>query len=352
MRSMTRKATGLGLAIVGVISLSSALYAADAVLRGSVTDHAGQPVRGAIVTATEGIKSVSRYTQNDGRFEITVPAGTYDLSAQAYGFAASKKQTKDTNQPGDTNLSLSAKLDIDHLSGADLEHLLPDNQQTRMIRSTCGGCHSFDTIIRRRGSTADQWQGFLPTMTAGRMFQPVFSPQQLAALGPALEKYFGPDATFFGPDADAPTPEQVKHTSLSDAALNATVTEYRVPTPGVWVHSVAVDPTRDIAWFSEYDFQSNKVGRFNIDGEKFLEYPVPTPNSTPHTPIVGKDGRLWMTLASAGIDTKLVSVEPDTGRVTEYKWPEKKAGTHTVKVAPDGSLVDGFDGFERRIHEL
>jgi virginiamycin B lyase len=135
--------------------------------------------------------------------------------------------------------------------------------------------------------------------------------------------------------------------------LKATYREYKVPTPDVWVHSVAVDPARNIAWFAEYDYQSNKIGRFNIATEKFEEYPVPTPKAVPHTPIVGLDGRLWMAMDATNVPTKLVSVDPATGTLKEYKWPEKFAGTHTVAVGPDGNLwmssmssSDEFLGFD------
>jgi streptogramin lyase len=326
------------LTLCAVLCLTTTLAAADAVVHGVVKDAAGKPVRGAIVKATAGNLSVSAYSQNDGRYEISVPAGSVDISADAYGFDP-KRQTVDASQSVEANFSLTPRLEVTRLNAAEIDSLLPDNQQTRMIRATCISCHNFDTIIKRRGSTSAQWQEFLPNMTGGRkMFQPQYSPEQLGALGAALEKYFGPDAPFFGPDSDAPTAEQVKHADISDAALKATYREYKVPTPDVWVHSVAVDPARDIAWFAEYDYQSNKVGRFNIATEKFEEYPVPTPKAVPHTPIVGQDGRLWMALDAHDIAAKLVSVDPATGVLKEYKWPEKSAGTHTVAVGPDGNL--------------
>jgi len=341
------------LAFCAMFCLVAILGAADAVVHGVVTDAAGKPVRGAIVKATAGNLSISAYSQNDGRYEISVPAGTYDISVDAFGFGP-KRQTKDASQAGETNFALTPKLDVSRLSGAEIDSLLPDNAQTRMIRATCISCHNFDTIIKRRGSTSEQWQEFLPAMTGDRqMFQPKFSPEQLAALGAALEKYFGPDAPYFGTDSDAPTADQIKHATISDAALKASYREYRVPTSEAWVHSVAVDSTRDIAWFSEYDYLSNKVGRFDIATQKFTEYPVPSPKSVPHTPIVGKDGILWMTLDAKGVPAKLASVNPATGVLQEYKWPEKQAGTHTVVVAPDGNLwmssmtsPDEFLGFD------
>jgi Carboxypeptidase regulatory-like domain len=233
---MQKIAQKLGLVIIAccvVMSFATTLSAADAVIHGVVTNTAGKPVRGAIVKATAGSLSVSVYSQNDGRYEITVPAGSIDVSADAYGFGP-KRQTVDTSQAAEVNFSLSPRLDVTRLNAAELDGLLPDNQQTRMIRATCISCHNFDTIIKRRGSTSAQWQEFLPNMTGGRkMFQPQYSPAQLGALGSALEKYFGPDAPYFGPDSEAPTAEQVKHADISDAALKATYREYKVPTPDV-----------------------------------------------------------------------------------------------------------------------
>jgi virginiamycin B lyase len=95
------------------------------------------------------------------------------------------------------------------------------------------------------------------------------------------------------------------------------------------------------------------VGRFDIAAQKFTEYPVPSPKSVPHTPIVGKDGRLWMALDAVNLSAKVVSVDPASGVLKEYKWPEKSSGTHTVAVAPDGNLwlssmnsSDEFFGFD------
>src|SRR5260370_10969484 len=292
MQKIVSKLSHSVIASCAVMCLATTLSAADVVIHGVITDIAGKPVRGAIVKATAGSLSVSAYSQNDGRYEIAVPAGSVDVSADAYGFGP-KRQAIDASKAAEVNFSLSPRLEITRLNAAELDGLLPDNQQTRMIRATCISCHNFDTIIKRRGSTSAQWQEFLPTMTGDRkMFQPQYTPEQLGALGAALEKYFGPDAPFFGPDSEPPTVSQIKHANMTDTALKATYREYKVPTPEAWVHSVAVDPTRDIAWFAEYDYLSNKVGRFNIAKQTFEENPVPTPKSVPHTPIVGLDVRV------------------------------------------------------------
>ena len=142
----------------------AALAAPDAVVRGKVTDSSGRPILGAFVKATAGTRSIGGFSQKDGRYEITLPAGSYKLSAEAYGFAVGN-QSKDTAQAGDTTFSLSPRMDVTRLNGAELEALLPDNTETRSLRVNCIRCHTFRTILQMRGSTAAQWRAFLPTMT-------------------------------------------------------------------------------------------------------------------------------------------------------------------------------------------
>jgi hypothetical protein len=219
-------------ALLTLISATGQVSASDAEIHGVVTDNAGKPVRGALVKAHAGDRSVSRFTQKDGRYEITIPDGNYDVTVDAYGFAP-KRQAKDTTQSGETNFSLTPRFDMTRLTSAELENLLPDNPQTRLIRAYCIACHSFGMIVRKRGYTASEWQGFIPTMTRGRLPTPTLTdilarPEKLAALSAALGKYFGPDAPYFGPDADPITPEQIKHADLSEAVLKATIREYTI----------------------------------------------------------------------------------------------------------------------------
>src|ERR1700739_570592 len=132
------------------------LAAADIVLHGVVTNDAGKPVRGAIIKATSGIKSVSRFSQSDGRYEIPLPSGTYDVSVDAFGFAG-KRQSVDTVKTSEMSFRLSSRMDVGRLTPAELESLLPDNSQTRLIRRTCEDCHALGTVMRRRGNTAADW---------------------------------------------------------------------------------------------------------------------------------------------------------------------------------------------------
>jgi virginiamycin B lyase len=327
--------------ILAVICATATLSAADVEIHGVVTTKTGKPVRGALVKAIAGDKSVSRFTQQDGRYEITVPAGSYDVTVDAYGFAG-KRQTTDAAQAGETNFTLTPRFDMTRLTSADLQELLPDNEQTKLIRKHCLACHSFGRIINKRGYTASEWQNFFPVMTRGKLPLPTLkevlaSPEQTGALTAALEKYFGPDAPYFGPDADPITTDQIKHTDLTDAALKATIREYTIPTPDSYPHSITVD-LHDNPWFSETHAEPNKVGRFDPETEKFVEYTVPISNSMPHTGVVSQDGRyFWVTLFG---DSKnpLAAVDRETGKVTTYDFPGNEGRTHTPALDREGNV--------------
>ena len=316
--------------------LTVSLLGADATIRGVVTDTSGKPVRGAIVKATLGPKSVSRFTQQDGRYEIPLVAGTYQLSADAYGYEV-KFQTKDSTQPGDSNFVLTPKWNAGVLTGADITPLIPDDAQGKLITGACLECHDFSVVLQRHGMTSAEWQSFLPNMPGGRRAPRNWSPAEMADLGAALEKYFGPNAKYFGPEATPPTKEQVNHPTLSPAVLKATFREYDIPT-GVQAvpHTIFLDHESKTAWFSEIGLRAYKVGRFDIATETFQEFPAPIEKSDPHSGVVGKDGRVWITLGTPGL--KIISVDPETNKIKLYTNPEDKGTSHTMVVDPAGNL--------------
>jgi virginiamycin B lyase len=325
------------------------LSAAELEIHGIVTDEAGKPIRGAMIKAIAGGKTVARFSQADGRYEITLPGDSYDISAEAFGFKP--KTTKNVTQSGETNFSLRSGILVSRLNGAEIQSLLPYNDETKFIEGECVHCHSFQRVALKRGYTAAEWMAFIPTMPKGRLpFNPPgsgphedfatltakdFATPAMVSLSQALEKYFGPDSPYLGPDADPPKAEQVQHADPSDAVLRATVREYSIPT-GLesMPHSIMID-SRDDAWFSEVGLRGNKIGRFDVKSETFTEYPL----FQPHTGVEGKDGLLWYS-QQQGPD--LASVDPKTGKTTSYWIYDRKQGTqkldHIPTVDLDGNI--------------
>ena len=157
-----RKVRAIVWALLAVLCVTASLGAADVVIKGTVTDSNGKPVRGAIVKATLGPKSINRYTQSDGTYELAVAPGTYDVSVDAFGFAL-KRASIDTAKGGDSNFTLTAgPLDVSRMTGAEMESLLTDSPQKTLLMGTCVECHSFPTVAHRRGSSQEEWKGFFP----------------------------------------------------------------------------------------------------------------------------------------------------------------------------------------------
>ena len=164
MKTSTRKFLSCALA---VLFLAVSLFGADATLRGLVTDASGKPIRGAIVKATLGPKSISRFTQKDGRYKFRSQPGSYQLSVDAYGYGV-KFQTKDTTQAGDTNFTLTPKWDATRLTGADITPLVPDDAQGKLHQGRLHRVPRFQRRAAPAGNDIHEWQSFLPDMPGGK----------------------------------------------------------------------------------------------------------------------------------------------------------------------------------------
>jgi virginiamycin B lyase len=290
--------------------ITAQLSAADAVIRGVVTDEAGKPVRGATVRAVLGDKGIARFSQKDGRYEITVTPGEYVVTVNAFGFGI-KRQKKSTAEAGDLNFQLSrAGWSHLQLSGAEASSFLPENEEGDAIRNRCSACHSLSYPESRRGWTSDDFADWLP-----RMWQPkltidfdntLHKPEVLSRLVDLLGKYFGPEAP-------APTPQTVKHVDVADEALNATFVEYavdkgelpRIARP----FAVGVDNKRGYVWVSNY----LTMLRLNMKTEKIDRFP----DNNGHCVFLDKDGRVW---TGPENHNEIISLDPDTGEMKSYPY--------------------------------
>ena len=72
--------------------------------------------------------------------------------------------------------------------------------------------------------------------------------------------------------------------------------------------------------------------------ETMKEYSLPNPASSPHTGVVDKDGIFWIALGGRRPAT-IATVDPQTGKIKEYQYAEKKSGTHTVSFDTAGNLL-------------
>jgi streptogramin lyase len=321
------------LVLVSLLTWTTGPQAVDAVVRGAVRDDTGKPIRGALVRVVVGTMTVNRFTRGDGRFEITVPAGTHDVSAEAFGFALGR-QSKNTADAGELQFTLSRKSDITRLSGAEIESLLPHSDQAERV-TQCSQCHGFVPMMSKAW-TASQWQAFLPIMTQRKLGRVGYGDREnLVELSHALELFFGPNG-MWGRDPAPPDLSKVRRTEMKDDALRAIIKEWTIPTPAM-AHSITVDDATGMVWFGEYDMLSNKVGRFNPETETFEEFPIPVQGALPHTGTTLKDGGYVVALARGG-RAKMAGVDR-AGTMTIYEWPEKSQQPRTARLDPTGKTV-------------
>ena len=323
----------VGLLFTSLMAMpNGAMAAGTESIHGVVKDDAGTPIRGALVKATLGNKTVARYTDKNGQYDIVgLKAGEYDVSVNAYGFRL-QTQNRDTSQSGDTTFTLSPQNDITRLTSAEMKYLFPNTKEAYLIHSTCSTCHGLETVLTWRGMTESSWKSFLPVMTVGRWGRNFMGdPERVALYAATLEKIFGANGTLSS--SAKPDLSKVSHIPVSDAALQATITEYKIPSPRSMAHSVTVDSKTGTVWFSEYDAASNHMARFYPETEKFEEFPIPVPKSLAHTGTVLKDGGYLVGLDRGEVAGKIAGVDR-AGTVAVYEWPEKPQGARMVAVDP------------------
>ncbi len=318
--------------------------------RGVITDENGKPIRGAMIAASRDGVLTARFSQVDGHYNLKVPPGTYKVQIKAWGYVT-KTLNKTTSLAAVTSVKMTSGLRLDQFDSSDVEQLIPDNADTRLIKAECIRCHGLTQMARGGSMTATTWPVFLQRMTDGRHWDnpyaggefkgsgtpPVDYHDRLLRLSDNLEKYFGPDSLYFSRNAEMPKIEQIKHIPPSDAVLASTIHEFDIPTRDVGAHSIMTDSAGN-AWFSEIQERGNKIGKFSWTTQTFTEYSLPIANSRPHTGVIGKDGLIWMPLTAPKIHAKLMSLDPRDGKMEVYDFPGNPVHPHTTALDLDGNV--------------
>ncbi len=106
--------------------------------------------------------------------------------------------------------------------------------------------------------------------------------------------------------------------------------QYPVPTPNSTPVGITAGPDGSL-WFTELD--GNNIGRITINGA-IIEYSVPTANSKPIEITFGPDGNLWFTEESGNNIGRITT----TGAITEYAVPTPNSDPEFITAGPDGNL--------------
>ena len=106
--------------------------------------------------------------------------------------------------------------------------------------------------------------------------------------------------------------------------------QYPVPTPNSTPVGITAGPDGSL-WFTELD--GNNIGRITVNGA-IIEYAVPTTNCKPIEITSGPDGNLWFTEES-GNNIGRITI---AGAITEYAVPTPNSDPEFITAGPDGNL--------------
>lgn len=125
---------------------------------------------------------------------------------------------------------------------------------------------------------------------------------------------------------EKPRPEAV----LLPGTAQASIMQWPLPTPGSRPHDPMVARDGGIWWSGQL---ANRLGRLDPQTGQMKEYPV-DPLSGPHGLVEDKDGNVWFTGNFRGFIGKL---DPRSGQVKEYPLPDPRArDPHTIVIDHNG----------------
>ncbi|MBV8168399.1 MAG: cytochrome C [Alphaproteobacteria bacterium] len=177
---------------------------------------------------------------------------------------------------------------------------LPDGPEKERVANTCGACHPINRL--GAGYTPEGWRTVERMM---RNMEAPVPPDEWPAVTAYLTKAF----------PEKPRPPAV----LIDGPVQATITEWPVPTPGSRPHDPMAAKDGSI-WYTGQ--LANVIGRVDPQTGKIREYTMKTPHTAPHGLVEDTAGNIWFTGNNAGLMGKL---DPKTGAVTEYPLPDPEA---------------------------
>lgn len=301
---------------------ASAYERTESVLTGQVTDPTGAPVRAVFVEVEGGRRSIVRFTDNRGMFEIAgIPAGEVEVTVSGRGFAPVSRSMK-INGQGKADFRIKPEFDRLRLTSAEILSTLPDNAETRWIQVRCVACHGLTSAEMARGADKSGWRDIFKAMLFDYGAEVLKEPDQ-AYGATLLEKYFGPGST----------PPEEKDIAwgppLSDEVMRATYRTMDLPKPDgkrVIPHSITAD-NRNGAWTAAA-FTAQMI-HWDMGSGEMKILPVV---SGPHTPAIDHKGVVWTALPSA---RKMSIIDPAK---MEVAYMDLDAVPHTLSTDRDGFI--------------
>jgi virginiamycin B lyase len=331
-----------------VLLFSLASLAHGATVSGTMKGPDGKPFKGAFVEAQE---MDSRITTNvlsdkDGRYRIeNLPEGQYKLLVRAVGYRFEPRT--DIQLAAGQNATFEIALEKGTVHWTDLSiyqgrQLLPDGRGSEKLKTTCFGCHGFQSRMAAQVRDESGWHDRVNYMRSsfGYLIRDV-NDKDADDLTAYLTKYFGPDSPLPHSPAELPAYEEAKPAPFSDDAMKIVYVAYEMP--GLNRFSGSAKPERDgNVWIWEY--RGHWIGKLDPKTGVITEYSIPNVDqASDHSVVIAPDGMIWF--SEQATDT-IGKMDPTTHQITRYREPSR--GTkHTLVIDSKGTVWSTGDPLTR-----
>ncbi|NIY17771.1 MAG: Lyase-like protein [Nitrospinaceae bacterium] len=116
------------------------------------------------------------------------------------------------------------------------------------------------------------------------------------------------------------------------------ILEYPTPTPDSSPSDLAFD-AQGTLWFTELN--TNRIGKLvpseakSLTTQGITEYELPHPNSKPHYLTIARDGKIWFSESGGN---RIGCLDPKTGIIQEFDIPTAHSEPHQIKEGRDGNI--------------
>jgi streptogramin lyase len=322
-------------------------------LTGVVSSAEEGPMEGVIVSAKAPASTItiSVVTDNRGRYTFPaakLPPANYDLKIRAVGYdltaPASASVASGTTASADLKLRKVPDIAL-QLTDAEWVASMPGTDEQKKMLINCNSCHSLQRVVYSTWS-AQEFAAIIPRMNTYVNQSTAVHPQKRMAAGgyinadtiKALADYLA-TVNLHGrsywsyPLKGFPRP--------TGAATHVVYTEYALPRDTIEPHDVYLQGGR--VWYS--DFGEQFLGALDPVTGKVSEYRIPEMKAGYPTGELDlepdKSGTLWLSGMYQG---GLEAFDPKTSTFTAYPLPASmnSTGAQQSMVMPNNSNVDGF----------
>ena len=300
-------ATVAALAMLSLVSTPGALRAqAPAALSGQVSSQEEGNMEGVLVSAKKTGSTMTITVVSDAQGHFSFPAsrlepGHYTISVRAIGYDLTGPKAIDiaADKPASADVKLVKTKNLARqMSNGEWITSIPGTEQQKLSMLNCVSCHTVERIVKSSYDSNGFQTQILPRMGGYANQSMPIHPQRRKATRLLEER---------GDVLAAARKKQADFLASINLSEDAT-----------WSYPLKTLP------------RPKGRGTHVI----ITEYDLPRPTIEPHDVIVGADGNVWY---SNFAEQTFGTVDPKTGKHTEYQVPELKKGwpTGMLGLRPD-----------------